>query len=168
MKLRAALLGALLVTMGVTCGCVLFGEEREIARRLNELAETASVDVDENPVIRMANAARVGRYFTEDGLIERGENAAPIQGRGAVVALAAQARTAVEDLRIRFTDVEIRVSGSDTAVAHLTLVVSGRGEEKPSTGSSIDARELRLTFRKIDGDWLIARVESLETLERPE
>jgi len=158
---------AWLSTVGVMSSCMLLpGEERKIARRLDELAEAASVNADESPVIRAAGGARIGRYFTEHAVIQMDADAEPIQGRDTVVALASQARAAAADLKVRFTDVEIRVPDSGTATAHLTLIVSGRSQV--DAGDSTDGRELALTLQKIDGDWLISRAETLRTLQRPE
>lgn len=179
---RGPLVATMLVTATFWGGCMLLpGEQRKIARRLDQLAEAASVNARENPVIRMANAARVSRYFTEDIRIDTDRDSRPIQGRDAVAILVAQAQAAVEDLRVRFTDVAITVSAPENATAHLTLVVFGRqrghvGPETPEShtggaadpGPSLDARELLLTLRKVDGDWLIAHVEVIKTLEPPQ
>jgi hypothetical protein len=160
-------------------GCTrLSGQERRIARRLDELAGAASADGPaESPVARMAAAGRVGRYFTEDVRVEA-DGALWSQGRDAVVALAAQGRAAIDQLHVRVSDVEVTLSGSDSATAYLTLVVSGAARtgpdgapagisgRTPSPDGILDARELLLTLRRVDGDWLIAGVERLETLKR--
>ena len=185
-----------LVAVAFAPGCVLFpSEEQKIVRRLEELADAASADTEPNPIIQMASAARVGRYFTEDVVVDRGDGSEPLRGRDSITALAAQARTAIQDLNVRFTDVDIMVPTADSATAHLTLVISGRernnaasspdarpsgssvpGRMTPGSsllgvgapGSHFDACELNVTLTKVDGEWLIARVERVRTLERPQ
>ena len=185
-----------LVAVAFAPGCVLFpSEEQKIVRRLEELADAASTDTEPNPIIQMANAARVGRYFTEDVVIDRGDGSEPLRGRDSIIALAAQAGAAIQDLHVRCTDVDITVPTADSATAHLTLVISGRernnaaGSPDAGTsssgvqggmtsgssllgvgapGSHFDARELNVTLKNVDGEWLIARVERVKTLERPQ
>lgn len=185
-----------LVTGAFAAGCTLLSsEERKIARRLDGLADRVSADSEENPVIQMAGAARLGQYFTEDVVIDVGGGSEPIRRRDSVTALAAQARAAIQGLKVNFEDVDITVSASDTATAHLTLVVSGRERNRAasspdagSTGAGVqggggpglglqgvgapslgfDARELAITFKQVDGEWFIAHVEILKTLERPQ
>jgi hypothetical protein len=167
----AATLAAVLAT-----GCGMFGgEEGRIVRMLEAAAEDASVESEESPVVRMAGAARLGRYFTEDFAVGAEVSPGTIRGRDGVVAVAAQARAAVAGLRVRVTDVDVTLSSPDTATAYLTLTVSGRepapggvGAPSPQAPSGmLDARELLVTLRHVDGDWLIARVDPLSTLERP-
>jgi len=167
-----------LVASAASACTLLSGEERRIARRLDELAEAASAHGPaESPVARMAAAVRVGRYFTEDVRVEA-DGAVWMKGRDAVVTLAAQGRTAVDQLHVRVSDVEVTLSGPESATAYLTLVVSGGARtgpdgapeaipgRTPSPDGILDARELLLTLRRVDGDWLIAGVERLKTLER--
>ena len=172
MRKRGLIILTMLAIAACAGGCMFLpGDKRKIVNQLNELAEAASADVQENAVIRMADAARVSRYFTGEVVIDTGQNSEPmIQGRDRVAILVTQAQAAVENLQIRFTDVDITVSASDTATAHLTLVLSGRPREhggSEASASSLDAQELLLAFRKVDDDWLIAHVEVVKTLERP-
>jgi ketosteroid isomerase-like protein len=153
-------------------GCGLFStEERRIVRRLEALADAASVTGEERPVVRLAGAARVGRYFTEDATVDAGEGRGPLLGRDAVAAVAGQARMAIDDLQVRVEDVEVALDTPDTATAHLTLVVSGRrvagAARDPAAAGLLDAREVLVTLRRVGDDWLVASVAPLRTLERP-
>lgn len=172
MATRAVLAVMLLGLTTAGCG-LLGGEEQRVVRMLEAAAEQASVNGQESAVIRMASAARVARHFTEDFTVDGDLGAGTIRGRDGVAAAAAQARAAVAGLQVRVADVDVALPSPDTATAHLTLVVSGggaSGEGRPSGGAAgemFDAREILLTLRKVDGDWLVPRADRLSTLERP-
>jgi hypothetical protein len=167
-----------IISLGLAGGCMrLWGEEGKIARRLDELAKAASADGEENPVVQMAAGARVARYFSENAVIDRGEGTAPL-GRESIATIAAQARAAMPRLKVRFEDVTITLDSSTSAGAHTTLVIAGGSapapdgdvagfKPGPAREAGLDARELKVTLEKVDGEWVIARVDALETLERP-
>jgi hypothetical protein len=46
----------------------------------------------------------------------------------------------------------------------MTATVADRGG---LADRGIDARELEMAWRKVDGNWVIARVTGIETLQRP-
>ena len=157
---------ALAVVVAVWVVRVWFPSDRQlIERQLNTLAEAASVSGSETPMVRMAGAARVAKCFTDDVIISATDQSSTIGGRDAVMGLAAQARATSGPLKVSFDDVQIAVADSSTATAYMTVTISSTG----ANGSTlVDARELNVTFRKVArGEWLIARVDALHTLERP-
>jgi hypothetical protein len=91
----------------------------------------------------------------------------PVRAQGISMAMAMAAKAAVpgQGLDVRFVDVEVDVApGGADAVARMTATVAERGV---AADRGIDARELEMAWRKMDGDWLIARVTGIETLQRP-
>lgn len=162
------------VAVVLAAGCGLFGsEERHVVRTLEAAARAASVEGDETAVARMAGAVRVGRYFAEDFEMDGSVETGTLHGRDEVVALAARARSAVAGLQVGVADVDVTLPAPDTATAYLTLTVTGRGTPAGRPGPAreapeglLDARELLVTLRRVHGDWLIARVDPVSTLER--
>ncbi len=144
---------------------VLFpSEDRVIKRRFSDLASDVNAAFAEQGLARMAGAARIGAYFTDDVRIEFGA-VAPIAGRAALMAVAAQA-PAERDLRLAFADVQVTIAPDRrTASAYLTVEVSGI--DARSGARTLDAREVEATLEKLEGRWLIATATAVSTLERP-
>ncbi len=139
------------------------GDERRIRRVLDELAAVASQPAGDG-VASLARAAALGRFFTEDVVIDPGAPFQVIRGRDTLVALAAKVRPPAGEWEVQFVDVDVQVADDQmTAVAHLTATVRGA---VPGDTRALEARELVVAFRKTDGAWRIARVTGVEPLER--
>ena len=69
------------------------------------------------------------------------------------------ARSAVSSLKVEFPDMNITV-GPDklSAVAEVVVQVQAAGNK------DYYVQEMKFTFQKIGGDWLITRVETVRTL----
>lgn len=139
-------------------------DEGRIRAALDDLAAMVSQSGGEG-FAQMARAAKLGSFFTRDIVVDLGPPFSPIRGRDTVMALAAKAQIPGEGFHVRFVDVTVTVDPSGlSAVVALTATVQGRslGELQ-----AIDAKELEMDFRQVDGDWLIDRVTGVATLERP-
>jgi hypothetical protein len=79
--------------------------------------------------------------------------------RQEIVETATAARSVLTSLRIEFVDASVAV-GPDrqTAEAHLTLKANFPGEALP------EVQELKLSFQRDGGDWLVQRVQTVKTL----
>ena len=163
---RVLRIGLVVLVAAVAAGLArswLVSDRRLIARQLDDLAVTLSVEGNEAPVARMAAAARVGRFVTDDVIISADGGSSTVEGRDGVVALAAQARGASGALRVSFDDVQIALTDPTGATVYMTASASSRDAQGASL---LDAREVSVTLRKVEGAWLIARVDVLRTLER--
>jgi hypothetical protein len=154
-----ALAGALWI--GRTC---FPGDEKVIQRRLRDLAATASFPVNEAPLAKVTNAAKVAGFFTEDTDIdlevwEYGR--ITIKGRDEVRQTALGARNATAALAVDFGDVEF-TSGPSGGLASVRATLGGSTSERPERRS----QELKLDFKKVDGQWRIARVRVFEYLSQ--
>ena len=139
-------------------------DERRIRAALDDLAVTVG-ESGEDGLAQMTRAARLGRFFTPDVVVDLGPPYMPVQGRDTIMAMAAKAQVPGGGLDVRFVDVSIDVAPSgEAAVARLTATVRSRDG---TVGSGLDAKELEMAWRKLDGEWLIERVTGIETLERP-
>jgi len=83
-----------------------------------------------------------------------------LSGRDEIRETAAGGFANVKSLAVRFQDATARV-GPDQQHAVVSCTV------RVSAGDSQDfgIQELRLQFQKVDGDWLITRVETVKTLQ---
>ncbi len=166
---RAARLGVGLVA-AVLLVWVGFGwwssEVRQIRRRLDALAETASVGGGDTSLVRLAKAARLAGYFTEDITIDLGSPSTVIRGRDTLMAMAARIRVSPEGLRIELVDVQITVD-AEGARATASMTVQGSGIAFATGDQMIDAREMEMTLVKLDGEWLIQGVSAVSAIRRP-
>ena len=164
---RFVLLTAL-IAAGIWFWTFLFPSPEKIVRhRLAAVAREASFQAGESPLVIAARAETLAGYFStnveinvelpESGwhdLAGREENNS--LGRSDITQLAAGARTRVNSLHVEFPDVGVKVGPdrqSAVADAALRVMVAGQRE--------LFVQVVRFTFRKIVGDWLITRVETV-------
>jgi hypothetical protein len=157
---------ALAVAVGVGYGiwhAYLRGDERIIRERLDALAGEVNEGGSEGLGL-VARAAKIGSFFTEDVTVDLGEGTAPIRGRRTLMAMAARLEPRTSAFTVAFDDVTVEVS--DGAAAEVNLTATFTRQAGDTTDSSMDARELNVGMKKIEGQWLIARVAAVEPLEK--
>jgi ketosteroid isomerase-like protein len=138
-------------------------DEHRIRARIEEL-ETAVNTRSGEGAGRLADAARLLSFFTDDVLIEPGAPYPPIRGPQAVVAVLGRAREP-GGFELAFEDVSVDVGPAGTATARLTATLSWINAR---TGEgTLDAREVAVDLRETAGEWKIAGARAVETLERP-
>ena len=160
--LRLVLLAGL-IAAGVWLWTDLFpGPEKIVRKRLAQAASEASFKPGENPLVIAARAETLAGYFSTNAEInitlpEHGPHA--LTGRDEIMQAAAGARAAVGSLKVEFPDVSVTVAPDKlSAVADAAVQVQAGGNK------DIHVQEMKITFRKIGGDWLITRVETVRTL----
>ena len=154
---------AVLIAAGVWLWTILFpGPEKIVRKRLAQAASEASFKSGENPLVSAARAETLAGFFSTNvevniDLPEHGQHS--FVGREEIMQAAAGARSAVRSLKVEFPDMNITV-GPDklSAVADVTVKVQAAGEK------DFYVQEMKFTFQKIGGDWLITRVETVRTL----
>lgn len=137
------------------------GEEHLIKERLNSLATVLSPSGDSE----FSTISRIGQlrgYFAPDVRVHFGGD--EVVSRDAVLALLARWQPPSKSLKVEFVDVSVTVE-EDTALASLTAKISNT-DAAAAEDSVADAREGVLTFRKLNGEWVISSVESTDTLQR--
>jgi hypothetical protein len=162
MALRLVLLAAL-IAAGFWLWTILFpSPENIVRRRLAQAASEASFKSGENPLVSAARAETFAGFFSTNvevdiNLPEHGQH--NFVGRDEIMQAAAGAHSAVSSLKVEFPDMNVTV-GPDklSAVADATLKVQAAGEK------DFYVQEMKFTFQKIGGDWLITRVETVRTL----
>jgi hypothetical protein len=109
-----------------------------------------------------AQAAQIGRHFTDDVVIDLGPGAARIDRRATLVGMLARLERRTSDFNVRFLDVTIRERTDSTASVNLTAEIRSR---RPAPQEPwMDAREFAVALRQVEGEWLVARVQAVETI----
>ena len=140
------------------------GDEGRIRAALEELATTLGAPGAEG-FAQMTRAAALGAFFAPDVEVDLGAPYTPFHGRDTIMAMAAKAVAPGQGVDVRFVDVEVDVApGGTEATARMTATVDDRGG---LLDRGFDARELEMAWRNVDGNWVIARVTGIETLQRP-
>jgi len=159
--LRFILLAAL-VALGAWLWFVLFpSPEKVIRQRLTELARTASFSSNESDLARLAAARSLAGFFSTN--VEMNVDLPRFAQRSSLdrdeitqIALAASSKAG--GLKVKFPDINVTVaSDKQSAVADLTVEVDVSGEPDRIV------QEMKFTLQKIDGRWLISRVETVRT-----
>ena len=157
----------ILLAAALALGCWLWsgffpGPEKAIRKKMSALAETATLDGQANAFARVAKALSFQSYFSSNAVIvvdvpELGAHT--LNSRFEIVEQSNLAFAALPGMKVSFHDTTVRI-GSDQQTAEVNCTVQVMvGREK-----DFGVQELRFRFEKINGDWLITRVETVKTL----
>jgi len=154
---------AALAALGIWLWTVLFpSPEKVVRKRLTELARTVSSSSNEGDLARLAAARSVAGFFSTHielkvELPELGQRDSI--DREEITQAALLARSRAGGVQVKFPDINITVAPDrQSAVADLTV------EAKVSGEHDTIVQEMKFTLHKIDGQWLITRVETVRTL----
>jgi hypothetical protein len=159
---RVVLLAAL-VAAGVWLWTVLFpSPEKIIRQRLAAVAKCASFAADEGALPRLADAENLAGYFSanvEVNLDVPGRIQHTIMGRDEITQAAVAARATAVSLSVKFLDVNVTIApNKQSAMADFTVEARVGGDQ------DLIVQEMKFTLRKIGGQWLITRVETIRTI----
>jgi len=137
------------------------GDEKLIRRLLAEVAETAEVKSNENPLFKIAGANKLAGYFSPDavlrmdvpGVDSRGLDS-PEDIRHAFTA----ARAGLQEAKFQVQELQVTVADSQSATAQFVGVAYLNGSGDPLV------QEFKMQLRKMDSRWKISRVETVKTL----
>jgi hypothetical protein len=136
--------------------------EKAIRSRLNNLAKTLSFKSGSGMLGQAYNAEKISEFFTPDVDVEinfAGVEPLSIQGRDEVMGFAAKARSHLTSLKVEFPDMNVTIDpDGKSAKVNLTGKAAVPGER------DISAQEFNFQLKKVDGKWLIYRVETVRTL----
>ena len=158
--LSRLLLLVALIAAGVWLWTILFpSPEQVIRKRLAQAASEASFQSGENPLISAARAENLSSRFGTNVEIninvpEYGRQ--EFVGRAEIAQAAAGVRLRLSSLKVEFPDVSVTVApDKQSAIADVAMQVQAAGEK------DFNVQEMKFTFQKIGGDWLITRVETV-------
>lgn len=152
-----------LAALGFWLWTVLFpSPEKVILKKIARLAATATISAQDSNLTRAGKAANLVGFFTTDAEIvldapELGNRT--LSGREEIRETALGGFASVKTLNVQFLDVTVRLgAGKQTAEVNCTAKVNA-GDSK-----DYGVQELHFQLKKVDGNWLIARVETVKTL----
>jgi len=161
-KLFRLILVVALLALGVWLWTVLCpGPERIIRKRLAQVARAASFGPNEGTLSRLANVAQLAGYFSADIEVKiealgRGQHT--FSGRDEITQAALAARSAAGALNVEFLDVGMTMAPDrQSAVADLTAKAAVPGQK------DFEVQEMKFVLKKINGEWLITRAETVKT-----
>jgi hypothetical protein len=141
---------------------VLFpSPEKVIAGQFEKLARDASVQPGEGSLPRLLDAQKAGSFFSASVDINinlPGHQRHEVMSRDDIV----QALTAVHmsgGMTVKFPDINVTV-GEDRETAQADVTVVAQTADEPN----LMVQEMKFTLQKIDGKWLITRVQTVRTL----
>ena len=94
--------------------------------------------------------------------MDLGQGSEPVRGRETVIGMAARLQSGTGALTVGIHDVNATIAEGGSADVDLTATLTRR--EERAREPSIDAREFELGMRKVNGDWLIARVTAVDPI----
>ncbi|HEX4349004.1 MAG TPA: nuclear transport factor 2 family protein [Verrucomicrobiae bacterium] len=165
MKIASRLvLLAVLAGLGFWLWTVLFpSPEKVVLKKISSLAATATISANDGNITRAAKASNVVGDFASDAEIVfdiAGMGARTLTGRDEIRESAMGGFANVPSLKVQFLDATAKV-GADKQTAEVNCTA------RVSLGDNKDfgIQELRFQLKKIDGDWLITRAETVKTLQ---
>lgn len=141
----------------------LRGDEAIIRERLEDLAAAVNEGTTDGLGL-VARAATIGSFFAEDVVVDFGDGSPPIHGRDTVMGTAARLQPRTPAFTVALDDVTVHLTGE--LAAEVSLTATFTRDDPEGRDESIDARELNVGMRKIEGTWLIAHVMTVETLNK--
>jgi len=143
---------------------VLFpGPEKIVLRKISSLAATATVNSTDGAATRAIKVSNLIGYFSTDAEINfdvTGVGARTLSGRDEIREAAAGGLGSVASLQVQFQDATARI-GLDRQSAEVSCTARVNANNSQDFG----VQELRFQLRKIEGDWLITRAETVKTLQ---
>jgi hypothetical protein len=155
------LLFAGLVALGYWAWTVAFPNPRKaVMRRLEKLAQLASFPANEGQLAKLANVQRIGGFFSDQVVVNlsvRGAEGHTFNNRDDLVQAIQTARMAVSSAQAKFLDPKIEITpGNQEAIVGVVVTVDINGEQ------NVWVEDLKIEMKKMDGDWLITRVETVQ------
>lgn len=135
--------------------------ERIIRSRLDKLAKAASFSPSDGAFSKLSYAHNLAGFCTTNVEITvngPGHEEHSLNGWGELLHTAAAVRATWRGLDAKFVDINISLApDKQSATVNLTAEAKVAGEQ------SLDAQELKFTLQKVDGKWLIRRIETVKT-----
>lgn len=139
-------------------------DEARIRAVLEQIADAVGSGAgDESDVSRLARAGSMRNHLEPQITVDAGPPFSRMIGRDTIVGTVARLRGSVDDLEVEFDDVQVAI-GPDHTTARVYLTAEARYRDG-SGARGLEARELDLTFRKLEDKWVVASIALVRTLE---
>jgi len=138
------------------------GPERIIHTQLAKLARDVSFTQSENGLVKVAHAQSVANFFSTNVVViitVPGREQQTMVGRDDITQAALASLRTIASLDVKFPDIVVTLApGRNAATVDVTVEAMVSGE------SDLIVQEMKFTFEKAGGRWLINRVETVRTL----
>jgi len=136
--------------------------QKEVRKRLHQLAVLASVGASEGDLARLATARELSNLFATNAVVRvdiQGGPRGQLSGRDEIFQAALGARLTIGPLHVEFIDVEVQLSGD-----RQTATVEATGKATQPGVRDVFWQELKFHFTLRDSGWVIESVETVRTL----
>ena len=137
-------------------------QETRIRRMFGELARVVSISPNSSPLANLAAANELASFFTKDveiNLDVPGVGRHTFTGREEIIQAAVAARSNSRSVKVEFLDINVKLdAGKESATVDLTAKVTQPAEH------DFSVQELKFQLQKVDGEWRIARVDTVRTM----
>ena len=156
----------IVAALGVWLWTVFFpSPEKIIRKQLVNMAGDVSFSHDQNNLVQIAHAQSVADFFSSNVVLDLtlpGRNEQTTLDRAEITQAVLASRQQVTALDVRFPDINVTVApDKNSATADVTV------EGTVSSERDAILQEMKFTFGKEDGHWLINRVETVRVLTPP-
>jgi hypothetical protein len=138
------------------------GPEKIIRGRLTSLATDVSFSPGENNFVKIAHAQAVADFFATNVEVDISvpeHEQQSIAGRDEITQAVLASRQQLSSLNVKFPDVNITVApDKNSATADVTVDATVSGE------NNAVVQEVKFTFEKAGGQWLIDKVETVRVV----
>jgi len=157
------LLIAALAALGFWLWTVFFpGPERIIRKQLAGLAADISFSQSQSDLVKIAHAQSVAGFFADNVVMNitiPGHDMQTTMGHDEITQAVLTSRQAATGIDLKFPDVNITVApDKNSATADVTVDATVSGERNAVL------QEMKFTFEKTDGKWLIDQVETVQVI----
>jgi hypothetical protein len=154
---------AALAALGVWLWTVFFPSPQKIIRQqLAGLAADISFSQSQNDLVKMARAQNVASFFAGNVTVNvtvTGYDQQTVMDHDEITQAMLASRQRATDIDLKFPDVNVTVAPDKTsATADVTVDATVSGERNAIL------QEMKFTFEKTDGHWLINRVETVQVV----
>jgi hypothetical protein len=136
--------------------------EKVIRKQLLNMAGDVSFSQDQNNLVKLAHAQSVVSFFASNvvlALTLPGRVEQATLDRDEITQAVLASRQQATDLDVRFPDINVTVApDKNSATADVTVDATVSGQRDAVL------QEVKFTFQKVDGHWLISRVETVRVL----
>lgn len=156
---------SLLFLLGGAFGWWWYQPERVLARRVAGLFDAANVATDDGNITRSTRGNAIEPYLAPNLTFEGPDGATDeidgLQSRSSVVSLYSYLAKACRRISIKAPEIDrIAITGEEAVVeARIDAVIELANERSPVDG----IQHLTMTWRKIDGKWVLASSRWKET-----
>jgi hypothetical protein len=138
-----------------------FPDPRKVVwHRLEQLAQITSFPPNEGQIAKLANVQKLAGYFADQVTVNvevQGVEKAEFSNREDLIQAMQTGRMAAGSVKAKFLGPKIEMTpGDQEAIVGVALTVDINGEQNTVVV------DLKIGMKKIGGDWLITRVESVQ------